>query len=64
MSCAACEEKRRHTSAEMREFHPLAGHGFAGNVGWTHPELETAANERADRPSARSTEVMPNVATQ
>lgn len=60
MSCAACEEKRRHTPAETREFHPLAGHGYAAGVGWTLPELETAnerANERAaaaDRCSARS----------
>ena len=42
MICAACQEKRRHTRAEMLEFHPLAGHGFAGNIGWTHPDAEAA----------------------
>ena len=53
--CDACREKRLHTPAEWNEFHRFAGHGFTEGMGWTHPALEKAANERAnERTSAAS----------
>jgi hypothetical protein len=50
--CGACNEKRIHAPAEWSEFHRYAGHGFSEGLGWSHPDLEAAANERADRPLA------------
>jgi hypothetical protein len=46
-ACAACSEGRLHTPAEWEAFHPLAGHGYAEGIGWTHPVLK-AANEREE----------------
>lgn len=37
--CPACEARRRHAPEERREYHPLAGHGYAPELGWTHPVL-------------------------
>jgi len=33
--CPACVEKRCHTWAEW-QYHPLVGHGFTMDTGWTH----------------------------
>ncbi len=38
--CTACNADRIHTPAEWKEYHPLAGHGYSPEVGWTHPDLE------------------------
>jgi hypothetical protein len=38
--CSGCQNFTRHTPEEMREFHPLAGHGYTKETGWTLPELE------------------------
>lgn len=40
--CAACQNKRLHT-AEDWENHPLAGHGYTREQGFSHPELAAAA---------------------
>lgn len=45
-ACPACREKRIHTDEEWKN-HPLRGHGFADNRGWTHPDLEAAAAKKA-----------------
>jgi len=37
--CKACRDKRNHTKVEWRN-HPLAGHGFTPETGWTHPEAK------------------------
>lgn len=39
MICAACQARRCHTPEEWKN-HPLAGHGFTRETGWTHPEAE------------------------
>lgn len=38
--CPACRHFRLHSDDEQRAFHPMAGHGYAKEVGWTHPDLE------------------------
>lgn len=40
MICAACQARRCHTPEELRNHHPLAGHSFTPETGWTHPEAE------------------------
>lgn len=42
--CPACESKRTHTDEEWKN-HPLAGHGFTPETGWTHPDAERLHNE-------------------
>lgn len=44
--CKACRDKRCHTKVEWRN-HPLAGHGYTRETGWTHPEAERLHNEEA-----------------
>lgn len=39
-TCPACEAKRQHTEAELKTYHPLAGHGYTSESGWTHVSLE------------------------
>ncbi len=34
--CAACTARRCHTPEEDRQYHPLAGHGFTPETGWTY----------------------------
>jgi hypothetical protein len=46
MSCPACKNKRQHATEDWVN-HPLAGHGFAPELGWTCPEAEQAHNEGA-----------------
>lgn len=36
--CPACVEQRTHDAVEWA-LHPLAGHGFSPESGWTHEEL-------------------------
>ena len=43
--CPACEARRRHTAEERREFHPLSGHGYSREVGWTLTTLPPLAVE-------------------
>jgi len=38
-TCAACTGERCHTAEEWKK-HPLAGHGYSKETGWTHPEAE------------------------
>ena len=40
--CPACEAHRVHSPEEWREFHPLAGHGYTRESGWTHEVLKAA----------------------
>ena len=54
--CKACRDRRCHTKVEWRN-HPLAGHGYTPETGWTHPEAErlskalrTANASRAAQP--------------
>jgi hypothetical protein len=56
--CKACRDKRLHTSLERRKFHPLAGHGYTPETGWTHPEAERLHNEEK---AAREAEVLKKV---
>jgi len=44
-SCPACVYGTRHTVREMREYHPLAGHGYDGER-WTHPDLDPASRQQ------------------
>lgn len=55
VGCKACRDKRCHTNVEWRRFHPLAGHGFTPETGWTHPEAERLNKEEA---AARKTEIL------
>lgn len=42
--CPACQTNRVHTREELGPpLHPLAGHGYAAETGWTHPDLVPAA---------------------
>jgi hypothetical protein len=43
--CKACRDHRCHTELEKRKFHPLMGHGYTRETGWTHPEAERLHNE-------------------
>jgi len=38
--CKACRDRRCHTELEKRKFHPLMGHGYTPETGWTHPDAE------------------------
>jgi len=44
--CPACIGFRLHTENEWEQFHPLHGHGFTRETGWTHPELEKRTAKR------------------
>ena len=44
VTCPACLEKRLHTHEDWRN-HPLAGHGYAPELGWTHPEAQRASEK-------------------
>lgn len=52
MRCEACALKRYHTPEEWAN-HPMAGHGFVKETGWSHPQahvdslLEKEALEKA-----------------
>lgn len=37
--CCACQTKALHTEEDWLH-HPLKGHGFIREHGWTHPSLE------------------------
>ena len=40
--CPACAVKRLHTAEETAKYHPLAGHGYVENQGWSASEAEVA----------------------
>jgi hypothetical protein len=46
MTCPACKLKRRHSDQEWEEFHPLAGHGYVKEQGWSHPDLKAEAESK------------------
>jgi hypothetical protein len=39
--CAACIAERCHTNEERRKYHPLSGHGFTKEGGWTDPRAKS-----------------------
>ena len=39
--CPACVAKTQHTEEDWKN-HPYAGHGYAHEQGWTHPDLPGA----------------------
>jgi hypothetical protein len=41
MNCPACISQRWHTEAEWLN-HPMRGHGFTREQGWTHPDAQKA----------------------
>lgn len=43
--CPACVYGHLHTPEYLKRFHPLAGHGYTPEQGWTHPFLGKARNE-------------------
>ncbi len=43
--CKACRDHCCHTKVEWRN-HPLAGHGFTPETGWTHPEAKRLNEEQ------------------
>ena len=42
LACSACEAKRIHTEEDWQH-HPLRGHGFTKEQGWSHPDLAKEA---------------------
>jgi hypothetical protein len=44
--CKACRDRRCHTELEKRKFHPLMGHGYAPETGWTHPEAKRLHDQK------------------
>lgn len=39
--CLDCRMKSRHRNLlEWRFYHPLAGHGYTKELGWTHEDLK------------------------
>lgn len=40
--CAACMAERCHTKAEDAKYHPLSGHGFTKEGGWSDPRAKAA----------------------
>lgn len=38
--CVACARRWRHELPVLREFHPLTGHGYTKEGGWSHPDLQ------------------------
>lgn len=53
MNCPACAAGTYHTQQEFKDFHPLAGHGYTREQGWSHPDLEQAAVEKAKAEQAK-----------
>lgn len=49
--CKACRDKRCHTNVEWRN-HPLRGHGYSLETGWTHPDAQRLHEE--DRAAAEA----------
>ena len=38
--CGACMAERCHTKAEDAKYHPLSGHGYTKEGGWTDPRAK------------------------
>ena len=34
-----------HPEGMLKKFHPLAGHGFTPETGWTHPEAKRLSDQ-------------------
>lgn len=50
--CPACQAKRLH-APEAWLHHPLAGHGYARETGWTRPEAQIAYESQAQENQAQ-----------
>lgn len=44
-NCPACRRGALHEPHHWQTFHPLAGHGFSKESGWTHPDLKLKEKE-------------------
>lgn len=53
MICPACDSNRLHTEQEWKEHHPLAGHGYTREQGWTHPDLAAAVEKSKAEQAAK-----------
>lgn len=49
--CGACQAQRCHSPQEWAN-HPLAGHGFTPETGWTHPEAQRAHDAEVEAAKA------------
>jgi len=47
-SCPACANRRLHTPEEWKN-HPLAGHGYSPETGWSSPEAKAAHEVEAPK---------------
>jgi hypothetical protein len=52
-TCPACMGERVHSAEEWKN-HPLARHGYAKEIGWTHPEAERLHEVETARAKAAS----------
>lgn len=59
--CAACQAKRCHTAEEWAN-HPLAGHGFTPETGWTHPEAQRSHEAEVEAAKRYAQETKTNAA--
>lgn len=48
-TCAACVGRRTHTAAEWKN-HPLAGHGFTPETGWSLSEAKARSEAERAKP--------------
>lgn len=53
-NCPACQKSRLHSDEERKTFHPLAGHGYTRETGWSHPQLKAEAYTKAALPPAQT----------
>lgn len=47
-NCPVCQAGKHHTKAETRKYHPLVGHGYTPESGWTSPEAKKAFEENEE----------------
>lgn len=52
-TCAACMGERLHTAEEWKN-HPLAGHGYTKESGWSHPDAKLAHDRDAEREAMKN----------
>jgi hypothetical protein len=50
--CPACDAKRLHSEEEWKN-HPLRGHGYTKEQGWSHPALKAEADANAKAAAGR-----------
>ncbi len=48
VGCPACQERRQHTEADWRH-HPLRGHGYTQETGWTYERVVGEGGGDADK---------------